>query len=264
MPQTIYASFTDIEQAEKAAGALLDYGVLKEDLSLVGNTNRPQSQEEEVGTAIPIYPGNPAMTGLSYGVSPIPTTAIMAYGEGFTNDDRLASGNAYEDEQTAEYDEMLRSPHDGDDDRYAGTNRLFDENIDNEYSDAMVKSGITTTTAEDAGAGAVKGTGIGLGLGVLAGIASLFIPGVGLVVGGGALAAAIGAAALTTGAGAVAGGVVGYLKDQGIGEVEAARYQQNIGAGGALVAVNLPSNGVDLQAAELVLHKYGATEITSY
>jgi len=37
MAQTIYASFADASLAEKAAGALLDYGVRQEDLSLVAN-----------------------------------------------------------------------------------------------------------------------------------------------------------------------------------------------------------------------------------
>ena len=74
-------------------------------------------------------------------------------------------------------------------------------------TDAAAKHGISTTTPEDAGEGAVKGTGIGLGVGILASLAALTVPGVGLVLGGGALAAALGATALTAGAGAIAGGV---------------------------------------------------------
>ena len=82
--------------------------------------------------------------------------------------------------------------------------------------------------------------------------------------GGGALAAALGGAALTAGAGAAAGGVVGYLKDQGVAETTAATYDAHIRGGGALLAVNLPSANVDLQAAEAVLNKYGASDISSY
>ena len=50
MSQTIYASFTDVFQAEKAAGALMDYGVRREDLSLVANNPNGLRQEQEVGT----------------------------------------------------------------------------------------------------------------------------------------------------------------------------------------------------------------------
>ena len=44
MAQTLYASFADAALAEKAAGALLDYGVRQEDISLVANNERGQSQ----------------------------------------------------------------------------------------------------------------------------------------------------------------------------------------------------------------------------
>ena len=62
--------------------------------------------------------------------------------------------------------------------------------------------GLTTTTAADAVRGASQGGTAGLALGALAGLASLFIPGYGLVIGSGALATAA-AAALGTGAAGV-------------------------------------------------------------
>ena len=37
MDNTIYASFDDIDMAEKAAGALLDHGIRNEDISLIAN-----------------------------------------------------------------------------------------------------------------------------------------------------------------------------------------------------------------------------------
>src|SRR3569833_150808 len=40
MASNIYASFVDAAQAEKAAGALLDYGLSKEDISIVTNNDR--------------------------------------------------------------------------------------------------------------------------------------------------------------------------------------------------------------------------------
>lgn len=47
MAQTIYASFADASLAEKAAGALLDYGVRQEDLSLVANNQYGQARVTE-------------------------------------------------------------------------------------------------------------------------------------------------------------------------------------------------------------------------
>lgn len=44
MAQTVYASFPDAALAEKAAGALLDYGVRQEDISLVASGERGQAQ----------------------------------------------------------------------------------------------------------------------------------------------------------------------------------------------------------------------------
>ena len=126
------------------------------------------------------------------------------------------------------------------------------------------KHGISTTTPEDAGEGAVKGTGIGLGVGILASLAALTIPGIGLVLGGGALAAALGATALTAGAGAIAGGATGYLKDQGVPHDAAERYHGTVAGGGAVLSINLPSGDVDQATAESVLSKYGAADVNAY
>lgn len=122
---------------------------------------------------------------------------------------------------------------------------------------------ITTTTAADAASGAVKGAGIGLGVGVLAALAAVFVPGIGLVAGGGALAAAMAGAAATTAAGAAAGGVAGYLKDQGVPEEVLTRYNAVIGKGGALVAVS-PSERVGRADVEAILAKYGAINVDTY
>ena len=40
----LYASFADASLAEKAAGALLDYGVRQEDISLVAHDNYGQTR----------------------------------------------------------------------------------------------------------------------------------------------------------------------------------------------------------------------------
>jgi hypothetical protein len=127
-----------------------------------------------------------------------------------------------------------------------------------EEIDRAAKSGISTTTAGDAGIGAIKGAEWGAGIGVLAAVASLAIPGVGLVVGGGALAYAVGAALATAGAGAIAGGVTGFLKDQGVEDHIAASYSDEVRNGGALVAVEYPSGPVGEYQIREILEKYGA------
>lgn len=101
------------------------------------------------------------------------------------------------------------------------------------------KEGVSTTTALDAAAGLAKGAGIGLGVGILAVLASLFIPGFGLVTGGGALAMALGAGAATTAGGAIVGSVTGYLVDQGIPAEIAVDYEKARLDGGAIISVNL-------------------------
>lgn len=244
MATTIYASFNDIEQAEKAAGALLDRGVNKEDLSLVANGGYREAREQPITAE---YYTTPSVNTFAATPSFEPSLEQPA-GYPIEQLPRSASTTVVSGE------------------RYNNVTLASDavEYVDGSQAESVAKAGITTTTAEDAGAGAVKGTEIGLGIGILAGIASLIIPGVGLVIGGGALAIALGAAALTTGAGAAVGGIVGYLVDQGVDETNALRYKRSVEAGGALVAITLPSNGVDLQEAELVLSKYGAVDITTY
>jgi hypothetical protein len=199
MMKTVYASFASLDLAEKATGALLDHGVLADDISLIARR----------------------------------------YGE----ENRVANV-AVDDEYNTVAVEREASV-------YAG-------------QDLGAKTGLTTTTTADAGSGAAKGAGIGLGVGVLAGLASLAIPGFGLVLGGGALATALAGAAGATAAGAIAGGVTGYLKDQGMPEHVAATYEEGFSGGGAVLAVSSPSNEVGTATIEDVLDKYGATNINSY
>jgi len=126
------------------------------------------------------------------------------------------------------------------------------------------KHGISTTTAADAGSGAITGAGVGLGVGTIAAVASLFLPGIGLITGGGALAAAIAGAAATTAAGGVVGGVTGYLKDQGVPDYHADRFHETVQGGGAILAVSVPSNDIDRAEVEDVLSKYGGHDFGHY
>jgi hypothetical protein len=138
--------------------------------------------------------------------------------------------------------------------------RELDE-VQPDDSERAAKEGISTTTGADAGAGALKGLGWGVGVGILAGLASLTIPGFGLVLGGGALATALGGAAATAGAGTIAGAATGYLKDQGVDEHVAARYEDTVRSGGALLAVTVPSGPVDEPTATQLLEKYGGGSV---
>jgi hypothetical protein len=141
----------------------------------------------------------------------------------------------------------------------------LDEELDEDNDPvAAAKHGISTTTAADAGSGAITGAGVGLGVGTIAAVASLFLPGIGLITGGGALAAAIAGAAATTAAGGVVGGVTGYLKDQGVPDYHADRFHGTVAGGGAIVAVSVPSNDVDRAEVEDVLAKYGGHDFGHY
>ncbi len=136
-----------------------------------------------------------------------------------------------------------------------------------EYSDHAEKAGktgLSTTTAGDAEAGAAKGAGIGLGLGVAAAVASIIIPGVGLVLGGGALATALAGTIGATAAGAVAGGVTGYLRDQGVPGDAATDYERAYKSGCAVLTVHVPSGKMSQLDIENILSKYHATYIHSY
>lgn len=147
----------------------------------------------------------------------------------------------------------------------ANTMRSRTEQVDDPAkTENAAKHGISTTTAADAGAGAITGTAVGLGVGAIAALASLLIPGFGLIVGGGALATALGGLVATTGAGAAVGAITGYLKDQGVEEHVAQKYGEAVASGGAVLAIHVPSGDVDEPKARQILEKYGATNVNTY
>lgn len=126
------------------------------------------------------------------------------------------------------------------------------------------KRGVTTTTEADAAVGTAKGAGIGLGVGTLAALASLFVPGVGLVTGAGVLATALGAVAGSIAAGAVVGGVAGFLEDQGVPQEAARKYDETLIGGGAVIAIRLPSMEVSQAGVRQTLSKYQAVNFGTY
>jgi hypothetical protein len=236
MGTTIYATFQDSEAAERAAGALLDYGVRPEDVSLV--RRRGDEPREELAFDAAAVAGSTGAVGSS-GVDSTGHSAALSEG--------YKPGASKADDQ--QYDNL------------GALNREEEDDYDPELA---AKSGITPTTAADAGAGAIKGAGVGLGVGAIALLVSIFVPGFGLIAGSGALATALAGAAATTGAGAVAGAVTGYLKDQGMDSHVAEDYGSTLDEGGALISVAVPSGTVDESTVRSILDKYAATHVTKF
>jgi hypothetical protein len=291
MAQTLYASFTDASLAEKAAGALMDFGVKPEEISLVSNeaayskrdyTAHSATLEERRSTDTYEHGNRVADAGGSAWDATKSAGDKMAEGG-----DRLAAGvsgsvgadNTSMNYETAADERNARAGERWNESRTEGsesigTDRTYstdytDRDTDSDKTDAdktekEAKYGISTTTPGDAAAGAAKGAGIGLGLGALAALASLMVPGVGLVVGGGALATALAGAAGATAAGAVAGGVHGYLKDQGVPDHIAADYNKAVENGGAVMSINISNSEVTESEVRQILNKYGAGNIGTY
>lgn len=107
--------------------------------------------------------------------------------------------------------------------------------------------------------GFVAGIAGGAGAGALLGIAALAIPGVGPLAAAGAIAASAIPGAAVTGAaiGAAAGGLTKILTDHGVGDEDAAYYEQSIGYGGIFVSVDSEEAGISAQAAGDILHRNG-------
>ncbi len=129
----------------------------------------------------------------------------------------------------------------------------------NAYAE-KAKEGVTTTTKADAIEGAKQGGLYGLAAGALAGLASLVIPGYGIVLGGGALATALATAIGTGAAGAATGGVTGYLVDLGADEKVVKNVDSVIENGGGLLTVVISHQGA--VGVEKILEKYKADFIT--
>lgn len=309
MAKTIFATFADANQAEKAAGALLDHGISSDDLSLVADERHHHARSQGHGDVVKVegteqetfadrdFPRadvpEGASTGLPHNQGAVPDHglaggpysgslgAISPLGMG-----SLGAVGPYSEQHNPGYDttyEGARSSDLQDPEKKLPPTHSMDESPEvvpisgttttgvgaipggvqadqdqNDDLESAAKKGITTTTAKDAGSGAVKGAGVGLGVGAAAALVSLLVPGVGLVIGGGALAAALAGVAATTAGGAVAGGVVGYLKDQGVEETTAREYASAVEGGGALLSVRLPSDDVSEQEVRDLLLKYGA------
>ena len=249
---TLYATFHDTALAEKAIGALLDYGARSEDISLVSKDNNFINRHNERAET--------AIVDTGYNTGAVSPAYAAGERDGIDSLDTRKSNYDASDVPAGGINER--------DSTLIDNSRNYNENSDTHYdlekTEHAAKSGISTTTPGDAAAGATKGAGIGLGLGIAAAAAAMFIPGVGLIMGGGALALAIAGAAGATAAGAVAGGVTGYLKDQGIPDQPALHYSEVYENGGSIVSIRVPSNNLDETTAQNILTKYQATNVNRY
>jgi hypothetical protein len=284
MPATIYATFANEGNAERAAGALMDRGIAKDHISFIlpdrfEAAMPPDELEPGIATVPP--PANPPltadqMTSAMPLVPPppplpdIPVTeseriaqqqarpgyrydalgAVIPDKPGIVNEQGVAVTHVPSDKTVLAADTYI-------DDVNADHSHIIDMNRRQPHAAA----GISTTTARDAGKGALEGGGIGLGLGVLLGLATVAIPGIGLVAGAGALVAGLTAA--TGVAGGIAGGVYGYLHDMGLPPDVAQRLSENLRAGGPVLSIEITG---EIPSDEIisVVRKYGATSTEAF
>lgn len=110
-----------------------------------------------------------------------------------------------------------------------------------------------------AGTGAAIGTGVGGVLGLLAGLGTIFIPGIGPLIAAGPLVATLTGAGVGAAAGAAVGSLVGALTQVGVPEHDAHFYAEAVRRGGSLVIVRADDDRVDDIAD--VLSEHGAVDV---
>jgi hypothetical protein len=114
-----------------------------------------------------------------------------------------------------------------------------------------------TKAPEGAVAGGGAGGAIGGTLGLLAGLGTIAIPGLGILIAAGPLMAALGGLAVGAAAGALTGGLIGL----GIPEVQAKLYEGKLGEGRVLVAVHTETSE-QIDRAKEILRTRGAEDIS--
>lgn len=152
-------------------------------------------------------------------------------------------------------------------DTNAEAQRAVDElrsaGISNDAISIVARHDGDTHTTDGAGEEVAKDVvgkaALGSGIGALLGVAALAIPGVGPFVAAGAISSlAVGGAAVTgTAIGAAAGGLAGALEDHGVGEANAAYYDDHVNKGGVFVSVDTGIGGVSADRANEILYQAG-------
>lgn len=281
MPETVYAAFADVAHAESAAGALLDHGIAASDISLVVNEETRKKIDHYTDSAAmgsqPTIVSGPAGSTMAFdplgndlrsgaGTPPIPGGNMFPVGQTAEVNAELHPTQAYDLGTHDKGSEVNTEPVSAYTAAPVTTTAVasgHDADVREYDADRAAKAGVSTTTIQDAAKGAAKGVGYGLGVGALAAVASLAIPGFGLVLGGGALAVAVAGLAATAGAGAVAGGVVGYLKDQGVPADDIPIYQAAYEDGGAILSVVI-QDPMKAAIVQDLLRKYGASNVRPF
>ncbi|HEY3473926.1 MAG TPA: general stress protein [Anaerolineales bacterium] len=114
-----------------------------------------------------------------------------------------------------------------------------------------------TKSLEGTATGATAGGVLGGVLGLLAGIGTLAIPGLGILVAAGPLLATLSGMGLGASVGGLAGGLIGM----GIPEYEAKLYERHLEQGGILVAVHCEESDAVSRAQDIM--QAGATDIAT-
>lgn len=295
MPNTIYATFLNQSDAERAAGALLDHGITSADISFIVPERMTSGPTHFSGAPIPTGPDSSTPMNAPASLHAQPVTAAWvgsAAAPGSSAEVQPAPGYAYDTQGLPAPDpsRVALTDHPGTQ-HYArsdgeavlnsstgpavGLTRTtiaanapmdvvqtdHDHIIDVNRKEPDAARGLTTTTPADAAKGAAEGAGIGLGLGIALGIATVLVPGIGLVAGAGALVA--GLAGATAAAGAVAGGAFGFLHDTGLPPHAVHRLEGSLKKGEPILSVHV--NGSVAQGEiVLLLEKYGATSAEAF
>jgi uncharacterized membrane protein len=129
-----------------------------------------------------------------------------------------------------------------------------------------LKSELGVSVAEGATTGAMTGGALGGLTGLLVGLGILTLPGIGPLLIAGPFATALGltGAAATTASGAatgaIAGGIVGALASLGIPKDTATRYEEQIKAGGIILAV--PVHDQRVEEVRKIVERNGARDAT--
>lgn len=129
------------------------------------------------------------------------------------------------------------------------------------FNDPRAARDFATEKGTKAPEGAVAGGGVGAALGgtlgLLAGLGTIAIPGLGLLIAAGPIMAALSGAAVGAAAGALTGSLVGL----GIPEVHAKLYEGKISEGKLLIAVHT-EDAEQIDRAKAVLTSRGAEDVT--
>lgn len=124
-----------------------------------------------------------------------------------------------------------------------------------------LKAQSSAAAADETGTNVVGGALLGGMGGFLAGIAAMFIPGIGPAVAAGAFASALGLPLVGAGAGAAAGGLIGALVAANVPEEDAHVYAEGVKRGGVLVTVRADEGRI--AEAQAIMGEAGAADIES-